>query len=99
MGAGYARTSTVIGYKLAGNGISGNLDRLAQWVGETVPGRPPRHDFGVLQPDDQSIDAVIAWRHKLSQQSTVALVPVIGHFECRAACMTRLRAQPDQLRP
>jgi len=24
---------------------------------------------------------------------------VIGHFECRTACMERLRTQPDQLRP
>jgi hypothetical protein len=99
MGVGYARTSTVIDYKLAKNGIGGNLDRLAQWAGETVPGRPPRHDFGVLQPDNQSIDTIIAWRHRLSQQNAIALVPIIGHFECRSVCMTRLRTQPDQLRP
>jgi polysaccharide deacetylase 2 family uncharacterized protein YibQ len=98
-GVGYARTSTVLDYKLARNGIGGNLDRLTQWTGETWPGRPPRHDFGVLQPDALAIDAVIAWRRRLAQQSTVGLVPVIGHFECRTACMERLRVQPDQLRP
>ena len=31
--------------------------------------------------------------------TTVSLVPIIGHFECREACMTRLGAQPAQLRP
>jgi len=99
MGVGYARTSTVLDYKLARNGIGGNLDRMVQWTAEIWPGRPPRHDFGVLQPDAQAIDAVVAWRRRLAQQSAVALVPVIGHFECRQACMTRLRQQPDQLRP
>jgi len=98
-GVGYARTSTVLDYKLARNGIGGNLDRLTQWTGETWPGRPPRHDFGVLQPDAQAIDAIVSWRRRLAQQTNVALVPVIGHFECRTACMTRLRAHPDQLRP
>lgn len=99
LGVGYARTSTVIDYKLARNGIDGNLDRLAEWTGESWPNRPPRHDFGVLQPADGAIDAIIAWRQRLAKQSAVAFVPIIGHFECRTTCMTRLRAQPDQLRP
>lgn len=99
MGIGYARTSTILDYKLARSGIAGNLDRLAQWTGESWPNRPPRHDFGVLQPDGAAIDAILAWRRRLAQQSNVALVPVIGHFECRSACLARLRSQPDQLRP
>ncbi len=99
MGVGYARTSTALDYKLARNGIGGSLDRLVQWTGENWPNHPPRHDFGVLQPDSAAIDAVIAWRRRLAQQSNVALVPIIGHFECRSVCMTRLRTQPDQLRP
>lgn len=99
MGVGYARTSTVLDYKLARNGIDGNLDRLAEWTGEIWPGKPPRHDFGVLQPDDAAIDAVVAWRKRLAHQTNVAFVPIIGHFECRSICMDRLRAQPDQLRP
>jgi len=99
MGVGYARTSTVLDYKLARNGIDGNLDRLAEWTGEIWPGKPPRHDFGVLQPDNAAIDSVVAWRKRLAQQTEVAFVPIIGHFECRTACMERLRAQPDQLRP
>lgn len=99
LGVGYARTSTVLDYKLARHGIDGNLDRLAEWVGESWPGRPPRHDFGVLQPDNGAIDAIIAWRQRLARQNAVAFVPIIGHFECRTACMNRLRAQPDQLRP
>ncbi|HEY6983759.1 divergent polysaccharide deacetylase family protein [Reyranella sp.] len=99
LGVGYARTSTILDYKLARNGLEGNLDRLAEWTGENWPGRPPRHDFGVLQPDDAAIDAIVAWRKRLANQHAVSLVPIIGHFECRAACMARLRAQPDQLRP
>jgi hypothetical protein len=35
----------------------------------------------------------------VADQSAVALVPIIGHFECRDACMARMRAQPAQLRP
>ena len=34
------------------DGVAGNLDRLVAWVGETAPERPPRHAFGVMQPDD-----------------------------------------------
>jgi hypothetical protein len=53
----------------------------------------------VLQPDNAAIDAIVAWRKRLARQHAVALVPIIGHFECREACMARLRAQPEQLKP
>jgi polysaccharide deacetylase 2 family uncharacterized protein YibQ len=98
LGVGYARSSTVLDYKLAGQGIGTSLNRLLEWTAEGRPDRP-RHDFGVLQPDAQSIDAIVAWRKRVASQSVVALVPIIGHFECRDACMARMRAQPAQLRP
>lgn len=99
LGVGYARSSTVLDYKLGGQGsIDGNLERLVEWVSER-PGDKPRHDFGVLQPDNAAIDAIVAWCRRLARQSAVALVPTVGHFECREACMTRLRAQPAQLKP
>lgn len=100
LGVGYARSSTVLDYKLAGQGsIDGNLERLAEWTSERSINGTPRHDFGVLQPSDAAIDAIVAWRKRLVRQSGVALVPIIGHFECREACMTRVRVQPAQLRP
>ncbi|HTR84383.1 MAG TPA: divergent polysaccharide deacetylase family protein [Reyranella sp.] len=99
LGVGYARSSTVLDYRLAGRTVAGNLDRLVEWTGETQPDRVPRHDFGVLQPNDAAIDAIVAWRKKLWHQNAVSFVPIIGHFECRATCMARLRAQPAQLRP
>jgi hypothetical protein len=100
MGVGYARSSTVLDYKLGGQGsIDGNLERLVDWVSERQPDKAARHDFGVLQPDNAAIDAIVAWRKRLARQSAVALVPMVGHFECREACMTRLRAQPAQLKP
>jgi polysaccharide deacetylase 2 family uncharacterized protein YibQ len=100
LGVGYARSSTVLDYKLAGQGsIDSNLERLVEWTGEPSADRAPRHDFGVLQPSDPAIDAIIAWRKRLARQNAVALVPVIGHFECREACMARVRIQPAQLRP
>ena len=98
LGVGYARSSTVLDYKLAGQDIAANLDRLLEWTSEGRSDRP-RHDFGVLQPDSRSIDAIVAWHRRVTGQSSVALVPIIGHFECREACMTRVRQQPDQLRP
>jgi polysaccharide deacetylase 2 family uncharacterized protein YibQ len=100
LGVGYARSSTVLDYKLSGKGsIDGNLDRLVEWTGERTNDKPPRHDFGVLQPDNAAIDAIVAWRKRLARQSLVAMVPVIGHFECREACIARVRRQPAQLRP
>jgi polysaccharide deacetylase 2 family uncharacterized protein YibQ len=100
LGMGYARSSTVLDYKLGGQGnIDGNLERLVDWASERTGEKAARHDFGVLQPDNAAIDAIVAWRKRLARQSAVALVPVIGHFECREACMGRLRAQPAQLRP
>jgi polysaccharide deacetylase 2 family uncharacterized protein YibQ len=100
LGVGYARSSTVLDYKLTGQAsIDSNLERLAEWTGERSSGKAPRHDFGVLQPSDAAIDAIVAWRERLQRQSGVALVPIIGHFECREACMTRVRLQPAQLRP
>jgi len=35
----------------------------------------------------------------VASQNVVTLVPIIGHFECRDACMARMRVQPAQLRP
>lgn len=98
LGVGYARSSTVLDYKLAGPDIGANLDRMLAWTGEGRPDRP-RHEFGVLQPAPQSIDAIVAWRARVANQASVALVPIIGHFECQDACMSRVRLQPAQLRP
>jgi hypothetical protein len=99
LGVGYARSSTVLDYKLAGQGsIDSNLERLVDWVSDRSSDKP-RHDFGVLQPDNAAIDAIVAWRKRLAHQNVVALVPVIGHFECREACMSRLSVQPAQLKP
>ena len=101
LGMGYARSSTVLDYKLAGQGSIDRQPRAPGRLGRaSAPTRrPARHDFGVLQPDDAAIDAIVAWRQRLAHQSAVSLVPIIGHFECRDACMARLRAQPAQLRP
>lgn len=99
LGVGYARSTDVLDYKLAGDGVAGNLDRLSAWVGETTPDRVPRHAFGVMQPDDEAITAIAAWHKGHAGKTTVSFVPIIGHFECRDACMSRLRAQPEQLRP
>lgn len=100
LGIAYARSSTVLDYKLAGRGsIDGNLERLVEWTSERPTDRAPRHDFGVLQPSDAAIDAIAGWRKRLARQNAVSLVPIIGHFECREACMSRARVQPAQLRP
>lgn len=99
LGVGYARSTDVLDYKLAGDGVAGNLDRLGAWVSETAPGRTPRHAFGVMQPDDEAITAIAAWHKGQEGKTAISFVPIIGHFECRDACMTRLRAQPVQLRP
>ena len=99
LGAGYARSADVLDYKLAGESVMGNLDRLAAWVAQATPGRPPRHAFGVMQPDDETIDAIVTWNKSLRERHAISFVPLIGHFECRDACMARLQAQPEQLRP
>lgn len=99
LGVGYARSADVLDYKLAGDGVGGNIDRLAAWVAETAPDRPPRHAFGVMQPEDEAITAIAAWFRGHQGNTTLSFVPIIGHFECRDACMARLRAQPAQLRP
>jgi polysaccharide deacetylase 2 family uncharacterized protein YibQ len=99
LGVGYARTTNVLDYKLAGGGVGGNLDRLAAWVAGTAPAGPPHHGFGVMQPDGEAIDAIVAWARRRAEGPAVSFVPIIGHFECREACMARMRAQPAQLRP
>ncbi|WP_428686363.1 divergent polysaccharide deacetylase family protein [Reyranella sp.] len=99
LGVGYARSSDVLDYKLAGDGVAGNIDRLSAWVAETAPDRAPRHAFGVMQPDDEAITAIAAWFKGRQGKTALSFVPIIGHFECRAACMARLRAHPAQLRP
>jgi hypothetical protein len=99
LGAGYARSTSVLDYRLAADGVAEALDRLTAWIGESVPDRKPRHDFGVVQPDNAAIDAIVAWHKRRPTPAAVSLVPIIGHFECRDACMARLSAQPAQFRP
>jgi hypothetical protein len=99
LGAGYARTREVLDYKLSEGGIAANLDQLDAWTSERPAGQPPRHRFGVVQPDGDAIDTIAAWIRGRPKKPGAMLVPVIGHFECRDACMTRLRAQPAQLKP
>jgi polysaccharide deacetylase 2 family uncharacterized protein YibQ len=99
LGTGYARTADVLDYKLADGGVAGNLDRLVAWAGESTPEQPPRHGFGVMQPDDEAIDALLAWFRRRPERPAASFVPIIGHFECRDACMARMRTQPAQLRP
>ncbi|OJU33670.1 MAG: hypothetical protein BGN99_21970 [Alphaproteobacteria bacterium 65-37] len=98
-GAGYARSADVLDYKLAGESVLANLDRLTAWVAEAPAGETPRHAFGVMQPDDETIDAIVAWSRRRPERPAMSFVPLIGHFECREACMVRLRTQPAQLRP
>jgi polysaccharide deacetylase 2 family uncharacterized protein YibQ len=99
LGIGYARTREVLDYKLAEGGLAANLDQLDAWASESVPGQPPRHRFGVVQPDGDAIDTIAAWIRGRPKKSVAAVVPVIGHFECRDACMARLRTPPAQLKP
>ncbi len=99
LGVGYARSSDILDYKLASEGLDSNLNRLVEWVGKTSSDRLPRHAFGVIQPQAAAIDAVAAWRDRVLKQGGVSLVPIIGHFECRDICMSRVRRQPLQLRP
>lgn len=99
LGVGYARSTDVLDYKLAGDGVVGNLDRLAAWVAEVAPDRVPRHAFGVAQPDEEAITALRGWYKGQEARTDVSIVPIIGHFECRDTCMNRMRIQPAQLRP
>src|SRR5262249_20568040 len=66
LGVGYARTREVLDYKLSEGGIAANLDQLDAWASETgtaesASGQPPRHRFGVVQPDGDAIDTIAAW--------------------------------------
>ena len=99
LGVGYARTGDVLDYKLSDGGLLANLERLDSWTSEPVPNQPPRHRFGVVQPDGESIDAIAAWERGRPKEPAAAFVPIIGHFECREACMAHLRIQPAQLKP
>lgn len=99
LGVGYARSTDVLDYKLAGDGVVGNLDRLAAWVAESAPDRAPRHAFGVAQPDEEAITGLRGWYKGQEARTDVSMVPIIGHFECRDACLNRMRTQPAQLRP
>lgn len=99
LGMGYARSTNVLDYRLASDSVAGALDRLVAWLGESGADRTPRHAFGVVQPSNEAIDAIVAWHGRQATPATFSLVPIIGHFECRDNCMARLDVQPAQLRP
>jgi len=104
MGVGYARNSSVLDYKADRQNIDENLDRMTRWVAEPPAGaqgqgkRGVRHAFGVVQPNAAAIDAIIDWSNKLANTPDVAFLPIIGHFECREACMMRVRRLQALLR-
>jgi polysaccharide deacetylase 2 family uncharacterized protein YibQ len=101
MGVGYARNSSVLDYKANRQNIEENLERMVRWVAEQPggQGKSARHAFGVVQPNQAAIDAIAEWAKKLAATPEVAFLPVIGHFECREACMMRVRRLQAQLRP
>ncbi len=98
MGMGYARNASVLDFKATSQAIDDNLNRMVDWVNEATPDKVPRHAFGVVQPSAAAIDAIIAWTQRLAEQPTVSLLPTIGHFECRQACIMRVRRLQSQLR-
>lgn len=101
MGVGYARNSSVLDYKADRKNIDENLDRMTRWVAEKPAGgqgKNVRHAFGVVQPNAAAIEAIVAWSQKLANTPEVAFLPIIGHFECREACMMRVRRLQALLR-
>jgi polysaccharide deacetylase 2 family uncharacterized protein YibQ len=102
MGVGYARNSSVLDYKADRKNIDENLDRMTRWVAEKPAGggerKTARHAFGVVQPNAAAIDAIVDWSNKLASTPEVAFLPIIGHFECREACMMRVRRLQALLR-
>ena len=101
MAVGYARNSIVLDYQTTRQHIADNLERMVKWISDAARDKPQnlRHAFGVVQPSAAGIDAIVEWSQKLANQPGVALLPVIAHFECREACMMRVRrlqAQPRQ---
>lgn len=98
LGMGYARNASVLDFKATPQAIDDNLGHMVDWVSEVQPDKAPRHAFGVVQPSAAAIDAIIAWTQRLAEQPTVSLLPIIGHFECREACILRVRRLQSQLR-
>jgi polysaccharide deacetylase 2 family uncharacterized protein YibQ len=107
MGVGYARNSSVLDYKANRQNIDENLDRMVRWVREAPAGqdnrgqdskKAARHAFGVVQPNAASIEAIADWSKRLSNTPDVSFLPIIGHFECREACMMRVRRLQALLR-
>jgi hypothetical protein len=98
LGMGYARNATMLDFKATRQAIDENLNRMVEWASEAQPDKAPRHAFGVAQPSAAAIDAILAWTQRLASQPAVSLVPIIGHFECREACVLRVRRLQSQLR-
>jgi polysaccharide deacetylase 2 family uncharacterized protein YibQ len=102
MGVGYARNSSVLDYKANRQNIDENLDRMVRWVREAPTGqdnkKAARHAFGVVQPNAAAIEAIVDWSKRLPSTPDVSFLPIIGHFECREACMMRVRRLQALLR-
>lgn len=64
------------------------VDRLAARAAASE--QPARHGFGVVQPGDEAIGVIAAWLRRRPQSPATSFVPIIGHFECRDACMARM---------
>jgi len=80
-------------------GVVSVVDPGGRFVGRGLFNPRPGLCCRLLTWTDEAIDAIVAWFRRRPERPAAALVPIIGHFECRDACMARVRAQPAQLRP
>ena len=99
IGVGYARTADVLDYKLASRGVEGNLDRLVAWTADTAAEQPPRHAFGVVQPDDEAIDAIVAWSRRRSEWPPCRWCRSSATSNVATPAWRGCALQPAQLRP
>ncbi|MBM3645898.1 MAG: hypothetical protein FJX02_16375 [Alphaproteobacteria bacterium] len=98
-GMGYAQNASMLDFKVTREAIGENLDRMVNWATEAGPQQAPRHAFGVVQANAAAMDAILAWSRKLAEAPPrVSFLPIIGHFECREACMRRVHALRANLR-
>ena len=91
LGVGYARTADVLDYKLAGGERRAEISTASSaWTAKPRPSSRRAMRFGVRAAGRRGDR-----RHRRLVQAScrsgpaVSLVPIIGHFECRDACMAR----------
>ena len=99
LGVGYARTPTCSTTNWPAAASRATSTGWSTGRARRAPDKPARHGFGVMQPDDPAIDALLAWCSGAARSGRPLVRADHRPLRMPRRLHDAMRAQPAQLRP